>query len=73
MNTRSFEHKAPLRCILSACVTDYTDTRQKMARVSWLTLGGRQGETIGPPYSLHMQALLLRALREGVNITREGF
>jgi len=36
-----------------------------MADVTWVRRG-RQGETFGPSQSSHMQALLLRALREGV-------
>ena len=33
----------------------------------------RQGETFGPSQSSHMQALLLRVLREGVTVIREEF
>ena len=43
-----------------------------MADVIWVRRG-RQGETFGPSQSSHMQALLLRALREGVTVIREEF
>lgn len=62
-----------IHCILCACITRYLDTRMKLAHVRWITRGGRPGETIGNPQSPYMQALLLRALREGVTVTREEF
>lgn len=62
-----------IRCILQAVQTKYLDTRQTMARVTWLDTSNHQGQTVGSPYSHHMQVLLLRALREGVNIVREEF
>jgi hypothetical protein len=63
-----------IRCILSARITRYTDTRQTMAHVSWLDTRKRQGETVGAyPDSTHIQAMLLRAMREGVTVTREEF
>lgn len=62
-----------IRCILSARIMRYTDTRQVMAHVLHLDQRNRQGETVGNPRGAHMQALLLRALREGVTVTREEF
>ena len=62
-----------VQCVLEARITKYTDTRQTMARVAWIDHRKRQGETIGPPQSNHMQQLLLRAYREGVNVIREEF
>lgn len=62
-----------IRCILQATLTRYTDTRQTMARVTWLDGHKHQGETIGLPTGNHMNALLLRALREGVTVTKEEF
>jgi hypothetical protein len=61
-----------MRCILNARITRHLDTRQVIACVTWLD-GRVQGETVGASRSLHMQALLLRALREGVTVTREEF
>jgi hypothetical protein len=43
-----------------------------MADGTWVR-HGRQAETFGPSQSSHMQALLLRALREGVTVIREEF
>ena len=43
-----------------------------MDDVTWVRRG-RQGEKFGPSQSSHMQALLLRALREGVAVIREEF
>jgi hypothetical protein len=43
-----------------------------MADGTWVRRG-RQGEMFGPSQSSHMQALLLRALREGVTVIREEF
>lgn len=63
-----------IQCILSATIRRYADTGQTRACVVWLATSGQQGETGGPyPNSIHMQQLLLRALREGVNIVREEF
>ena len=46
-------------------------TRKVMACVTWVRRG-RQGEIVGAPQSSHMQALLLRALREGVTVSPRG-
>ena len=62
-----------IRCILNAAITRHNDTRMTTARVTWLDNRKRQGETCGVSRSVHMQALLLRALREGVTVTREEF
>lgn len=62
-----------MRCILHARITRHLDIRQITACVTWLDCRGRQGETFGPSQSSHMQALLLRALREGVTVIREEF
>ena len=43
-----------------------------MADVTWVRRR-RQRETFGPSQSSHMQALLLRALPEGVTVIREEF
>jgi hypothetical protein len=62
-----------IQCILEARVSRYRDTQQIIANVGWLDYRKRQGRTVGPPQSPHMQALLLRATNEGVNIVREEF
>jgi hypothetical protein len=62
-----------IHCILEARVRTFADTGQKQACVSWVDTRKHPGQTIGSPLSNHMQALLLRALREGVNIIKEEF
>jgi len=62
-----------IHCIMNATITKYLDTRQTMARVTWVDTCRNPGETIGSPTGKHMQALLLRALREGCTIVREEF
>ena len=61
-----------MRCVLTARITRHHDMRQTTACVTWLN-GRRQGETVGASRSPRMQALLLRALREGVTVVREEF
>ena len=67
-----------IKCILQASLIYYSDNRQHAAYVTWLDTKGRQGRTQCMNYdpakpSLHMQALLLRAMREGVTVTRENW
>jgi hypothetical protein len=65
-----------IKCILQASIVYYSDNRQHAAYVTWLDNRGHQGRTVCQDYnttrpSLHMQALLLRAMREGVAIQKE--
>ena len=60
-----------IKCILKAYVRTYGDTRQCRAYVEYLDTRNHQGRTEGDRLGTHMQALLLRAVREGVNITSE--
>jgi len=63
-----------IRCILGAAITRHTDTRQTTARVTWLDARKHQHEAVGCyPASNHIRDLLLRAMREGVTVTREEF
>jgi hypothetical protein len=63
-----------IRCILGASITRHCDTRRTTARVTWLDGRRQQHETVAAyPDSTHVQALLLRAMREGVTVTREEF
>lgn len=67
-----------IKCILSASIVYYSDNHQHGAYVVWLDNRGRQGRTCDMHYNpkapnLHMQALLLRAMREGVTVTRENW
>lgn len=55
------------RGIIAVRVTYYADNGQTLAHVSW-----RDGSrTSGAPDGLHMRALVARANREGINVTRD--
>lgn len=60
-----------IKCITKAYVRTYGDTRQQRAYVEFLDSHNHQGRTEGDRLGTHMQNLLLRALREGVTVTRE--
>lgn len=62
-----------IRCILGAAITRHHDSRRTTARVTFLDSYKRQHESVGAYPSPYMQALLLRAMREGVTVTREEF
>ncbi len=53
--------------ITAVRITRYADNGQTVAHVSWSN-GSR---TSGAPDGLHMQALLARAERSGVSVTRD--
>jgi hypothetical protein len=59
-----------IRQILSARVTHYADNGQTIAYVEWRDTRGKIGTTSGNPDNAHMQALLARATREGVQVAR---
>lgn len=54
--------------ILSARVTEYWDNGQTIAYVEWRDSRGKTGTTSGDPNNAHMQALLARAEREGIEV-----
>lgn len=56
--------------ILSADITRYADNGQTIAYIQWRDARGQIGTTSGHPKNAHMQALLARAEREGVTVTR---
>ena len=58
--------------ILAATITKYWDNGQTIANIEWRDSRGRTGNTSGSPENAHMQALLCRAEREGVIVTRIG-
>jgi len=60
----------PIR-IIGAWITHYGDSGQVIAHVRWQKPDGTEGETSGSPNSLHMQAMLDRAMANGVRIKRE--
>lgn len=58
--------------ITKAYVRTYTDNGQVTAYIEWLDQRNRSGRTEGAyPPGEHMGALLARAKREGVPVTRE--
>ena len=57
--------------ITKAYVRHYSDNGQTMAYVEWIDHKGKRGRTEGDENSLHMAALLSRAKREGIAVTRE--
>ena len=56
--------------ILAARVTRYTDNGQTVAYIDWRNSRGKAGTTSGDPKNAHIQALLARAEREGVTVSR---
>ena len=57
--------------ITKAVVRTYSDSGQEKAIISWKDTKGKPGTTEGDPDSTHMKALLARAKREGVKVTKE--
>ncbi len=49
-----------------ALVRLYTDSGQVQAQVGWVDSHGEMGTTVGHPANPHIQALLARAKREGI-------
>ena len=56
--------------ILSANITKYWDNGRTIAYIDWRDSRGKTGTTSGDPKNPHMQALLTRAEREGVTVTK---
>ena len=54
--------------IIGAWITHYGDTGQVKAYVRWQNSRGEETTTEGSPNNLHMQSLLDRAIRSGVQI-----
>lgn len=63
--------KPTIQRITKAYVREYTDSGQVTAYVEWIDTNGESGRTEGPPGNSHMQALLKRAGREGVNVVAQ--
>ena len=57
--------------ITKAYIRTYTDNGQTKAYVEWIDDHDRTGRTEGEPDNAHMQALLDRAEREGIQIERQ--
>lgn len=57
--------------ITKAYIRRYTDNGQTKAYVEWTDARGRTGRTEGSPKNTHMLALMARAEREGLAVTRE--
>lgn len=57
--------------ITKAYIRTYSDNKQTTAYVEWTDSKGKSGRTEGKPNNAHMQALLARAEREGVQVARE--
>jgi hypothetical protein len=57
--------------ITAAYVRHYADNGQTVAYVEWLDGRGQAGRTEGPEHHVHIAALLHRAKRTGVPVTRE--
>lgn len=53
--------------IVAARITKYLDNGQTKAWISW----SDGSSTTGEPTNFHMQALLARAKRDGVKVTRD--
>ncbi len=62
-----------IRCIMQATITKHKPYGDTTARVSWLDTHKHPHEISGQPQGRHMRDLLLRAMREGVTVTREEF
>lgn len=60
-----------IRTITRAYTRHYRDNDQRTAYVEWRDHKGRTGRTEGRRESLHMRALLARALAEGLTIDKE--
>lgn len=57
--------------ITKAYVRTYSDSGQVTAYVEWVDNKGKTGRTEGKEDNPHMQALLKRAQREGVEVERQ--
>jgi hypothetical protein len=57
--------------ITKAVLRTYSDSGQEKAIISWKDTKGKAGTTEGDPKNGHMKALLDRAKREGVKVTKE--
>lgn len=57
--------------IIKAYVRKYSDNEQITAYVEWTDARGRTGRTEGKPGNAHMLALLARAEREGLTVSKE--
>ena len=62
----AFRKKTARKSIRTAYVRRYPDTDQRIAHVEW----SDGSWTSGDPNSLHMQALLDRAKRDGIRVLR---
>lgn len=61
-----------IKTIIDAHVVQYRDNGQVIAYVVWRDDKGKSGQTSGDPNNGHMRALMVRATREGVIITRSN-
>lgn len=57
--------------ITKAVLRTYSDNGQEKAIISWKDDKGKAGTTEGDPKNGHMKALLDRAKREGIKVTKE--
>lgn len=61
----------PIAKIHAAYVRHYEDNGQTTAYVEWTDTRGTQGRTQGNLHNIHMAALMRRAVREGVPVTKQ--
>lgn len=57
-----------IRNITDYEIRRYSDNKQVTASCGWIDNAGCPGRTEGEPHNPHMQALLQRAIREGIYI-----
>lgn len=57
--------------ITKAYIRTYSDSGQTTAYVEWVDDKSKTGRTEGKEHNPHMQALLKRAEREGVEVKRQ--
>lgn len=57
--------------ITKVYIRTYSDSGQTTAYIEWIDNRNKTGRTEGKPDNTHMQALLNRAKREGVEIERQ--
>lgn len=61
-----------IRRIRAAAIRHWSDTGQIVAYIDWTDERGQYGCTSGRPDSAHIQALIARAVREGVVVRQES-
>ena len=60
-----------IKRIRATAIRRWPDTGHVIAYTDWIDTRGRYGCTSGNPDSMHMQALIKRAVREGIPVKQE--